>query len=275
MQAKKPEVQDCEIKELLKDVHCFLLDMDGTFFLGDKLLPGALTFMDFLQENGLEYLFLTNNSSSHAGLYAEKIGRMGFDVPVERIFTSGAATTIYLQKRKPNAKVYLVGTQALEEEFRKSGFILTDDDPDFAVLGFDTSLTYDKLVKICNLVRAGKPYIATHPDINCPVPGGFIPDIGSFIALITSSTGRQPDVIVGKPNEHIVDAVVQKTGFPKTQIAMIGDRLYTDIALGQAGICTILVLTGETQRSDLADSKFQPDIVVENLGELGNKLASK
>jgi ribonucleotide monophosphatase NagD (HAD superfamily) len=117
-------------------------------------------------------------------------------------------------------------------------------------------------------VRAGKPYIATHPDFNCPVPSGFIPDIGSFMALIEASTGRKADVIVGKPNVHIVDAVVQKTGYPKSQIAMIGDRLYTDIAMGKAGIKTILVLSGETKWEDLDDSPFQPDLIADNLGDI-------
>ena len=252
----------------LNDVRCFLLDMDGTFFLGNELLPGALDFMAALEQKGIDYLFLTNNSSKHAGLYAEKIHKLGFDVPVEKIFTSGEATTIYLNKLKPGAKVYLVGTQALEDEFRRSGFQLTADDPDYAVLGFDTTLTYDKLTIFCDLVRAGKPYIATHPDFNCPVPNGFIPDIGSFMALIEASTGRKADVIVGKPNVHIVDAVVQKTGFPKSQIAMIGDRLYTDIAMGNAGIKTILVLSGETKRDDLQNSPFKPDLIADNLGDI-------
>ena len=247
----------------------------GLFYLGDKLLPGALEFMDYLRENKLDYFFLTNNSSKHAGIYAEKIRRLGFDVPVKRIFTSGEATTIYLQERKPGAKIYLVGTRALEDEFEKSGFILTEDDPDYAVLGFDTSLTYEKLVKFCDLLRAGKPYIATHPDFNCPVEGGFIPDIGAFMALIEASTGRRPDVIIGKPNTPIIEAVVCKTGYAKEQIAMIGDRLYTDIALGQAGIKTVLVLCGETKAEDLHDSEFQPDVVVEDLAELVGILESK
>lgn len=255
----------------LKDIRCYMLDMDGTFYLGDKLLPGALEFMDYLKMNDLDYLFLTNNSSKHADLYAEKIRRLGYDVPVEKIFTSGEATTIYLNKQKPGAKVYLVGTRALKEEFEKSGFTLTGDDPDYTVLGFDTTLTYQKLWKLCDLVRAGKPYIATHPDFNCPTETGFMPDIGSFIALVEASTGRRPDVIVGKPYKHIVEAVVEKTGFPLSQIAMIGDRLYTDIALGQAGITTVLVLSGETRLADLERSDFQPDVVVEDLEELEKK----
>lgn len=261
--------------DFLKNIRCYMLDMDGTFYLGDQLLPGALDFMNYLNDHQLDYLFLTNNSSKHAELYAQKIRRLGYDVPVDKIFTSGEATTIYLNKLEPGAKVYLVGTQALEDEFRKSGFVLTEDNPDYVVLGFDTSLTYEKIWKFCDLVRAGKPYIATHPDFNCPTETGFMPDIGSFMALIEASTGRKPDVIIGKPYKHIVEAVVEKTGYKRAEIAMVGDRLYTDIALGRAGIKTILVLSGETKREDLRDSEFQPDLVVEDLGELLSQLKEK
>jgi len=245
-----------------------MLDMDGTFYLGDRLLPGALDFMRYLSEKKLDYLFLTNNSSKHAGLYAEKIRAMGFNTTERSVFTSGEATTLYLRKNMPDARIYLVGTAALGDEFEKAGFTLTEEDPHVVVLGFDTSITYEKIHKICDFIRQGKPFIATHPDINCPTENGFMPDIGSFIALIHASTGRQPDVIIGKPHQHIVDAVVQKTGFGVDKIAMIGDRLYTDIALGKAGIKTILVLSGETQPEDLAASEFQPDLVVNDLAHL-------
>ncbi len=245
-----------------------MLDMDGTFYLGDRLLPGALDFMRYLSEKRLDYLFLTNNSSKHAALYAEKIRVMGFDTTERSVFTSGEATILYLRKNMPDARIYLVGTAALRDEFKKAGFDLTEEDPHVVVLGFDTSITYEKIHKLCDFIRQGKPFIATHPDINCPTENGFMPDIGSFIALIQASTGRQPDVIIGKPYQHIVEAVVQKTGFSVDQIAMIGDRLYTDIALGKAGIKTILVLSGETQPEDLAASQFQPDLVVNDLTHL-------
>ncbi len=258
--------------ETLKDIRCYMLDMDGTFYLGDKLLPGAPDFMDYLDKNGLDYLFLTNNSSKHAGLYAQKIRKMGFDVPEQKIFTSGEATTIYLRKQKPGASVYLVGTPALEEEFSRAGFVFDKENPDYAVLGFDTTLTYKKIWRFCDLVRAGKPYIATHPDFNCPTEDGFMPDIGSFIAMIETSTGRRPNVIIGKPYAHIVNAVVEKTGYRLDEIAMIGDRLYTDIALGQAGIKTVLVLSGETKREDLKGSPFHPDVICKDLGDLTGEL---
>ena len=257
----------------LRNIKCFMLDMDGTFYLGNQLLPGALEFMDYLQDKHLDYLFLTNNSSKHAGNYAEKIRSMGYDVDASKIFTSGEATTIYLRKETAYRKIYLVGTEALENEFASAGFDITEKNPDAVVLGFDTTLTYERIWKICDFIRDGKPYIATHPDFNCPTESGFMPDIGSFIAMIEASTGRRPDVIIGKPYSHIVNAVVEKTGFKLDEIAMIGDRLYTDIALGEAGIMTILVLSGETQLEDLDGSEFEPDMVVENLGELLENLS--
>lgn len=252
----------------LGKIKCFMLDMDGTFYLGENLLPGSLEFMSLLKEKELDYLFLTNNSSKHGGNYAEKIRQLGFDVDVTKIFTSGEATTIYLRKETSYRDIFLVGTRALADEFISAGFRLTNKNPEAVVLGFDTSLTYQKIWDICNYVRDGLPYFATHPDFNCPTENGFMPDIGSFIAMIEASTGRRPDVIIGKPHRHIVDAVVEKTGLSLDEIAMIGDRLYTDIALGKAGILTILVLCGETSMDDLEASEFQPDMIVENLGAL-------
>ena len=251
----------------LKAIRFFLLDMDGTIFLSDRLLPGAERFLDLLRANEIEHLFLTNNSSSHRGRYAEKLQRLGLDVAPEQIFTSGEATARYLHRRKPGARVYLVGTPALEEEFALHGFELVEECPDFAVLGFDTTLTYRKLRLLCDFVRAGLPYIATHPDINCPTEEGFIPDIGAMIAFVEASTGRRPDVIVGKPFPPLVEALVARTGLPTEAMCMIGDRLYTDIALGRAGLQTVLVLTGETKREDLAAAPHQPDYVMENLVE--------
>ncbi len=261
--------------EDLKQIQLFLLDMDGTIYLGDKLLPGAQEFIGLLDERGLPYLILTNNSSKHRDQYAAKLQRLGLDMEREKIFTSGLATAVYLNKQRPNARIYLVGTPALEEEFRQHGFQLGEDDVDFAVLGFDTTLTYKKLWKLCDFVRAGIPYIATHPDFNCPIEGGYMPDIGAMIAFVEASTGRRPDVIVGKPNQAIVDAVVEKTKTPVNDICMIGDRLYTDISLGAAGIATVLVLTGEATRDDLPDAPHQPDFIVQDLAELRTMMSKE
>lgn len=257
----------------LAPVRCFLLDMDGTFYLDDRLLEGALRFIDVLRAQGKDFVFLTNNSSKNGRFYVEKMRRLGLEIPGSKIFTSGEATALYLKSRFPPVKLYVVGTPFLEEEFRAHGFPLVEDDPDVLVLGFDTTLTYQKLWKLCDFVRAGLPYIATHPDFNCPTGSGFMPDIGAMIAFVKAATGREPDTVVGKPNRTIVDQLARKLGLSTHQLAMIGDRLYTDIALGQtAGIPTVLVLSGETRLADLEGSPFKPDCIFQHLGEAADHL---
>ena len=257
----------------LADIRCFLLDMDGTFYLGERLLEGALDFLQTLEAQGKDYLFLTNNSSRHRRMYAQKFERLGVAIPEEKIFTSGEATALYLQRERPGTRLYVVGTPSLEEEFQLHGFELVDEDPEAVVLGFDTTLTYQKLWKLCDYARAGLPYIATHPDLNCPTDGGFMPDIGAMIAFVKTATNREPDLVVGKPNRIIIDELSRKIHVPLEQLAMIGDRLYTDIALrSTAGITTVLVLSGETGPSDLDGSPFQPDYTFRHLGEVAAQL---
>jgi len=259
--------------ELLMHVKCFLLDMDGTFNLGDGLIDGSLYFIKTLNELGRDYLFLTNNSSQHRRLYAEKITRLGLPTPEEKVFTSGEATALYLQQENPSATIYVVGTPALEEEFRQHGFQLEEENPQLIVLGFDTTLTYKKLWKLCDFVRAGLPFIATHPDFNCPTATGYMPDIGAMIAFVRAASGREPDLVVGKPNRMIIDAVALKYGLRIEEMAMVGDRLYTDIALGQtSGITTCLVWSGETHPEDLIHSPFQPTYTFTNLGGIADWL---
>jgi len=255
-------------EEDIQNTVCFIFDLDGTVYLGDQLLPGVEDLLSYLDHAGQPYYFLTNNSSRSRVDYSTKLATYGLDIPEDKIFSSGMATAIYLKKQKPGARVYLVGTPSLEEEFQMYGFQLVDVAPDFAVLGFDTTLTYQKIRKLCDFVVEGIPYIATHPDINCPTPDGFMPDIGAMMAMVQSSTGKAADVIVGKPNSPMVEAIVTLTGFKPGELTMVGDRLYTDIAMGKAGIHTVLVLSGETKREDLSKPPWQPDLVCEDLGEL-------
>jgi HAD superfamily hydrolase (TIGR01450 family) len=257
----------------LSNTRCFLLDMDGTFNIGERLIEGSLRFIDVLREQGRDFLFLTNNSSHNQDYYVRKITRLGLPLTREKIFTSSEATAIYLWNTYPAAKLYLVGTPELQAEFSGWGFDLVEQDPDVLVLGFDTTLTYEKLWKLCDGVRAGLPFIATHPDFNCPTENGFMPDVGAMLAFVKASTGREPDAVIGKPNRLMVEAICQKLNLPVEALAMVGDRLYTDIALGQTtGIATVLVLSGETSRGDLENSPFQPDYVFENLGGLADYL---
>ena len=247
--------------------------MDGTFYLGDRLVEGALHFMEVLQRQGRRFLFLTNNSSKNRVQYAKKITDLGFPVAEEQIFTSGEATALFLQKIKPGARLYVVGTQALEEEFRKHGFELVQENPEYVVLGFDTGFTYQKLWKLCDHVRQGVPYIATHADLNCPVENGQMPDAGAVMAFVRASTGREPDTVIGKPNRWILEAAVEKMNLPVEALGMVGDRLYTDIALGQTcGIATVLVLSGETKLEDVEQSPYQPDAIFDTIGGLAEWL---
>ncbi len=257
----------------LEQIKIYLLDMDGTFYLGNRIFDWSYTFLDKLAEQSKSFYFLTNNSSNSRERYVEKLAGMGLTVSPDRIITSGEATTIHLNRRKPGAKVYLAGTPALEKEFRDAGFVLTDDCPDFVVIGFDTTLTYEKLWKVCDFVRDGVEYIATHPDFNCPIEGGYMPDIGGIIAFVRACTGKDPDKIIGKPNHYIVDAVMEKLGVGKEEIAMVGDRLYTDIAMGaNSGITSILVLSGETSLKDLENSSIQPDYIFDHLGKIAESI---
>ena len=250
----------------LRDISLYLLDMDGTIYLGDRVFDCTLPFLAALREQGKHYIFLTNNCTRNRGIYEERLKNMGIPVEPNGVFTSGEATTIYLNRQKPGARVFLLGTPSLEAEFREAGFVLTEEDIDFVVLGFDTGLTYERIRKLCDFVRAGVPFIATHPDFNCPTDGGFIPDVGSMLALVRASTGRDPDYVVGKPNRGIIDALCEKYGLRHEDIAMVGDRLYTDIAVGvNAGITSILVLSGESTLEDLAKSPVKPDYVFDDL----------
>jgi len=168
--------------------------------------------------------------------------------------------------------VYLVGTPELAEEFSSSGTNLDKRCSGFVVLGFDTTLTYSKLQTACQLITDGVCYLATHPDINCPTEAGYIPDCGSMMALVQASTGKLPKVI-GKPNKEIIEAAFSRKPYSARQMAMVGDRLYTDMATAKnAGITGILVLSGETKQEHLAQSPIQPDYVFANLGELAYRL---
>ncbi len=252
----------------LRAVRCFVLDMDGTFYLGSKLLPGSLEFFETVKASGRKVLFLTNNSSHDADYYLEKLVGMGCAVQDGEVYTSGMAACQYLNRFMPRKRVFLLGNKYLRSEFRKHGVPLSQENPDVVVIGYDTTLNYEKLCRVCELVRAGMPYIATHPDYNCPTEDGFVPDIGAIIAFIHASTGRMPDTVVGKPNKPIVDGMLELTGMKPEELCICGDRLYTDIATGvNAGVLALCVLTGEATQGDIELSTVKPDLVFGRLAD--------
>lgn len=252
----------------LQEIKLFLLDMDGTFYIGDRLLPGATEFLAACHRRGAGYTFLTNNSSKSSADYIDKLASLGVHITPDQILTSGDAALQWMAAQDMPKDILLVGTPSLEQQFAAADYRLDAKTPQAAVLGFDTTLTYAKLAALCDAARAGIPYIATHPDFNCPVPGGYIPDIGAVIAFVEASTGRRPDVVIGKPSGIIAQMAADRAGLPLECLCMVGDRLYTDIAMGAAGLTTALVLSGETSRADLAHSDIAPDFVFSGLDEM-------
>lgn len=258
---------------LLDSCRHFILDMDGTFYLSDAIIQGSHTFIQRVKETGRDFLFFTNNSSTNAQSYREKLAKMHCPITPDQIMTSGDVTIEYLNTAHYGKKVYLVGTEPLTQSFIEAGITLTETEPDIVVLGFDKTLTYEKIKKMCNFIRSGVPYFATHPDINCPVKGGFIPDVGSFIAMIELSTGRKPDKILGKPYSTTLDMVVRRTGWKKESTAFVGDRLYTDVAAGvHNGAHGLLVLSGESDMSTVKASTVRADAVFADLKEIASYL---
>ena len=253
----------------IQDVRCFLLDMDGTFYLGENLIPGSLDFIRRVEETGRDFLFLTNNSSHNADFYVQRLKRMGLNVGREKVLTSGEATAAVLKEKYPGKRAFVLGNEFLLEEMREAGVTVDQTDPEIVVVGYDTTLDYKKMTAVCDLVRAGLPYIATHPDFNCPTETGFAPDIGAIMAFIEASTGRRADLVVGKPHTGIVQAALRRTGLAVGQLAMVGDRLYTDVETGlKSGMLSILVMSGETTPEMLAAYPHKPDLVFDRLAEM-------
>lgn len=258
------------IRAVVSRIECFALDMDGTVYLGERWIPGARDFLKAVAASGRRYCFLTNNSSRSAASYVQKLARMGLSIdPRTQLVTSGTATAAYLQREYSKRSVFLLGNDVLKAEFEAAGICLSEDAPELVVTAFDTSLTYEKLRRVCDHVRAGLPYLATHPDYNCPTETGFMPDIGAIAAFIAASTGRTPDLVIGKPNREIVEHTLRVTGAARETTALVGDRLYTDVRAGvENGLTGILVLSGEATLADAAQSDVTPTLIVDSVAEL-------
>lgn len=253
----------------IQDVRCFLLDMDGTFYLGEKIIPGSLELIRRVEETGRDFLFLTNNSSHNAAFYVQRLKRMGLEIGREKVLTSGEATAALVKEMYPGKRAFVLGNEFLIEEMREAGVPVDMQNPEIVVAGYDTTLDYKKMTAVCDFVRAGLPYIATHPDFNCPTETGFAPDLGAIMAFIEASTGRKADRVVGKPHTGIVQAALRRTGLSAGQMAMVGDRLYTDIETGlKSGMLSILVLSGETTPQMLAEYPNKPDLVFDRLADM-------
>ncbi|MBB5182776.1 HAD-IIA family hydrolase [Catenisphaera adipataccumulans] len=262
-----------EIKQRLQTIKTFILDMDGTIYLGNDIFPYTHRFLDRVEETNRSYYFFTNNSSKDLQAYIDKLDKMDIPITKEQMMVSTDVILEYLSSHHPGAKLYVVGTPALLRAFTTAGWTLDDEDPDVVILGFDTTLTYEKLSKLCTFIRHGKTYYGINPDLNCPVEGGeFIPDCGSIARCVESSTGVYPEFF-GKPSRRTLDYIVKATSLKPGEIAIVGDRLYTDIAVADnSEVLSILVLSGETKKEDVPKSKHQPDVMVDDIGVLADLL---
>lgn len=258
----------------LKEIQLFMLDMDGTIYNENELIPGAYDFFALLKEQGKKYVFMTNNSSKGKKAYVEKLTNLGIYATEDYIASSVNATIGYLRHHKECAKLYVIGTESFKKELEQEGFNVVPDnyresDVDYVVLGFDTELTYEKIVGGCYYISRGFRYIATNCDLKCPVlDNKFIPDCGAIAHLIEDATGRSP-LFLGKPNREMVDVVSQKWNVPIDKIAVVGDRLYTDIQVGvNAGATTICVLTGEATKEEIEITGTKVDYCFNTINDL-------
>lgn len=260
--------------EKLKNLKLFLLDMDGTIYLDDRLFEGVIPFLEHIKAIGGRYLFLTNNSSKSVDKYIEKLASLGISTTEEDFFTSVNATVRYL-KGKNYRKIYAFGTKSFKEQLAQNGLPITDrreEGIDCLCMGFDTELTFQKLEDACILLGQGVDYVATNPDWVCPTWYGSVPDCGSVSEMLYNATKRRP-LFIGKPKPEMALLAMEKTGFAPSETAIVGDRLYTDIACGvNAGITSIFVLSGEGTMEDVEKGETKPDYILQNIQELYNKI---
>lgn len=265
----------CPVKLINKKL--FLIDMDGTIYKEDIVFDGTYQLLEFIEKNDGKYVFTTNNSSKSVDDYVQKIRRLGIKGEPDNFFTSSQATIMYLKKNYPNAKVYCQGTKSFVKELFDAGINTTEevvDDINIILVGFDMELTSEKLRKTCELLQRDLPFIATNPDLRCPVNFGFIPDCGSICNMLYAVTDKKP-IYIGKPEPTMIDIVRERFGYSAEETCVIGDRLYTDIVSGiRAGVTTICVLTGEATKDDIESGNIKPTYTfnsVKNIYEILEK----
>lgn len=253
---------------MLAQAKYIILDMDGTVYLDGQALPGAVEFLQRAQQTGRQVLFFTNNSSNDVTVCQNKLHSMGIAAEPGQIILSTQVAVDYLQREHPGKRVYLLGNERMQAIVQAAGIPLVQDNADLVLLGFDTTLTYDKIYRAARYIANGAVYIATHPDVNCPASDGFMPDTGAMIALFAASTGKTP-LVLGKPTTHTVEYITRYLGCTRGQLAFVGDRLETDIAIGaNHNIPSALVFTGATTRELYAASPIRADIAVDSLAQL-------
>lgn len=248
--------------------------MDGTLYLGDKLFVDTVPFLEKIRNKGAKYVFLTNNSSKSTENYVQKLSKLGIKANSEDFLTSTDATVTYIKRNYPDVLFYSMGTKSFNSQLENSGIKITEEYADGiggVIISNDTELTFKKLDDVSRLLSIGNPvYIATNPDTTCPTEYGYVPDCGSFAEILFKATGKKP-YFIGKPKAEMVWLAMDKFGYTPAETVIIGDRIYTDIAAGvNAGVDTVLVLSGESRLEDLKDSDIRPSFVYESISDVKN-----
>lgn len=271
---------DEELLARLKGIRHVALDMDGTIYMGMSLFDFTKPFLARLKQMGITYSFLTNNPSTSIADYLKKLAGMGIEATADEMYTTALATIDYIKTHLPEAKrLFILGTPSMTSEFVKAGFEVAedsaDDRPDAVVVAFDKTLTYDRLCRAAWWIHQGLPYVATNPDRVCPTDQPTVlVDCGSICKCLEHATSRQPDITLGKPDPNMLSGIMQRYGLRADEIAMVGDRIYTDVQMAfNAGAFGVLVLSGETTLDIVAEAPRKPDLTADSIAVLGDLLA--
>jgi NagD protein len=251
-----------------REIRSWLMDMDGVLVREELPIPGAAEFLAALREREIPFLVLTNNSIYTARDLSARLSRSGLEVPEEAIWTSALATGRFLADQRPNGSAFVIGESGLTTALHAAGYTLTENDPDYVVLGETRTYSFERITRAIRLVSAGARFIATNPDNIGPTPDGPLPATGSVAALISRATGIEP-YFVGKPNPLMMRSALNAIDAHSEHTAMIGDRMDTDVVSGlEAGLETILVLTGVTQDGETERYPYRPSRIVESVADL-------
>lgn len=256
----------------LKEIDAVFLDLDGTIYLGGELIEGALDFLARCDEKGVKRYFLSNNSSRSVKQYVKKLQAFGIPAEEEDVLLSTHDLLSWLGANNIT-KTWLIGTEGMREMLEEKGIETESEEPQYVVLGYDTEISYNKISQASIFMHAGVPLVASHPDMVCPSPDGGLPDVGAYLAMLKVTTGVDPEHISGKPNAGMILHKIEALGLDPARCAMVGDRLYTDLAMAtRAGCVGVLVLSGEATIDDVNEleegAEQQPTVIVKSVDEL-------
>ena len=255
-----------------REIHSWLMDMDGVLVHEEDAIPGADTFIARLRELQRPFLVLTNNSMYTQRDLSARLRRMGLDVPEEGIWTSALATARFLEDQRPGGSAFVIGEAGLTTALHAAGYTLNELDPDYVVLGETRTYSFERIAQAIRLIGSGARFIATNPDPTGPTPDGPLPATGSVAALISRATGVEP-YFVGKPNPLMMRSALNAIDAHSETAAMVGDRMDTDVISGlEAGMHTVLVLTGSTNREEAERFSFRPSRIVDSIADLIGEL---